>query len=85
MTYVVTFGEVHHDGEVYHLGDPLPCPQGSLADVEAVGAVAWVDEPSTDIVLDTEAAEAVTSEPVSADIVLDIPAARPRAKKGGRR
>lgn len=43
MPYVVTRGEVHHDGQVYRLGEEPPGERGDLADVEAVGAVAWVE------------------------------------------
>jgi len=43
MPYVVTHGEVHHSGKVYRVGEHPPGERGELADVEAVGAVVWVE------------------------------------------
>jgi len=43
MPYVVTNGEVHQDGTVYRVGESPPGERGELADVEAVGAVVWVE------------------------------------------
>lgn len=44
MGYIVTRGEVHHDHVIYRVGEELPCQQGSLADVEAAGAVVWNED-----------------------------------------
>jgi len=43
MPYVVTRGEVHHDGQVYTPGEQVPAMKGALSDVEAAGAVQWRD------------------------------------------
>ena len=41
MPYIVIFGEVHHDHEVYRLGDAIPVMKGKLSDLAELGIVAW--------------------------------------------
>jgi hypothetical protein len=43
--YIVKLGEVHDGEKRYKSGDFVPGAKGSLADMEAVGAVAWVESP----------------------------------------
>lgn len=45
MPYVVRRGEVHDGAKHYKCGDFVPGEKGTLADMEAVGAVEWVDSP----------------------------------------
>jgi len=41
MPYIVIIGEVHDGDRHYTIGQFVPGAKGSLADMEAVGAVAW--------------------------------------------
>jgi hypothetical protein len=43
--YIVKRGEVHDGGNHYVCGDFIPGVKGSLADMEEVGAVEWVESP----------------------------------------
>ena len=43
--YIVKRGEVHDGEKHYRTGEFVPGAKGSLADMEAVGAVEWVDAP----------------------------------------
>ena len=43
MPYIVSNGEVHDGNMVYKLGQFVPGGKDSLADMEAVGAVKWVE------------------------------------------
>ncbi len=43
MPYIVTNGEVHAGERRYKRGEFVPGAKGELADMEAVGAVEWVD------------------------------------------
>jgi hypothetical protein len=43
MPYIVINGEVHDGNMVYTVGQFVPGAKDSLADMEAVGAVKWVD------------------------------------------
>jgi hypothetical protein len=45
MPYLVINGEVRDGAKRYVCGDFVPGPKDSLADMEAVGAVRWVDSP----------------------------------------
>ena len=45
MPYIVTNGEVHDGEKRYKCGEFVPGVKGELADMEAAGAVAWVDAP----------------------------------------
>ena len=44
MPYVVTRGEVIDGGRRYKCGEFVPGVKGELADMEAVGAVKWVEQ-----------------------------------------
>jgi hypothetical protein len=43
MPYIVVRGEVHDGDRRYRLGQFVPGHKGTLADMEAVGAVEWVE------------------------------------------
>lgn len=43
MPYLVINGEVRNGTKRYRCGDFVPGEKGSLADMEEVGAVKWVD------------------------------------------
>lgn len=43
--YIVRNGEVRDGRKRYKCGDFVPGAKGELADMEAVGAVAWIDAP----------------------------------------
>ena len=43
MPYIVINGEVHDGNMVYTVGQFVPGAKDSLADMEAVGAVKWVE------------------------------------------
>jgi len=43
MPYIVINGEVHDGNMVYSLGQFVPGAKDSLADMESVGAVKWVE------------------------------------------
>ena len=45
MPYIVINGEVHDGNMVYGVGSFVPGAKGSLADMEAAGAVEWIDAP----------------------------------------
>lgn len=45
MPYIVRRGEVRDGPKRYKCGEFVPGSKGSLADMEEVGAVAWVDSP----------------------------------------
>jgi len=43
--YIVRRGEVHSGAMHYRCGEFVPGAKGELGDMEAVGAVEWVDSP----------------------------------------
>jgi len=45
MPYIVENGEVHDGEKHYRCGEFVPGGKGELADMEAAGAVKWVDSP----------------------------------------
>ena len=45
MPYLIVNGDVRDSGRIYKCGEFFPGAKGSHADMEAVGAVQWVESP----------------------------------------
>jgi hypothetical protein len=62
MPYSVKVGEVHDGDKHYRCGEFVPGPKGSLADMEAAGAVEWIDAPVRETAKKAEPAKPVEPE-----------------------